>query len=1395
MASFDPVSGSLSVLGGIAGASVAVESVSNGAIKVVVEGQLMSSAPGDPSFDPALAGANAATLHRISLIGGGSTDTLTLHNLTGNDLAITTDGSVRLTGTVTEANRLTITSGSMTVEGVVQAGTLAPTSTGLLDIESNGSLSALPNGNIGLLTAAADHFVNVGQVRADGTNGGSITITARDYLNAGTVSASGAAGSGGTVQVRSTHSYIDTAAARTTASGTGGAGGRVSINGGSGGRLFSSGDFDATGTTGGSIDLLGQHIYLFAATGDASGSAGSGGRIRVGGDFQGKNPNVSNAQTVDVTGATVLRANASSGGTAGRVIVWSQTSTDFSGSVSAKSSGGAGGFIEVSSHGQLNYGGNAVAGKGGTLLLDPKDLVISSASDTSPGVFPQFNLPDPAGDNPPGTDYFGTQVIPLSTGNIVVNGGNEGAVYLFNGQTGALISKLTGNPGDSMEITALTNGNFVVADTSWNNSVGAVTWGSGITGVNGPISTANSLIGTSQGGFQDFKITPLTNGNYVVSNAGWHGGEGAVTWGNGTTGTTGIVSAANSLVGTSIYDGVGSGNGGSIAGVIALTNGNYVVDSPNWNGGAGVVTWANGKAGIAGTISAANSLVGSSAGDSVGLGGVTALTNGNYVVDSFNWNGAENLEGAVTWGNGTTGIAGTISAANSLIGGNGYDSVGLGGVTVLTNGNYVVASPSWNVGEGAATWGNGATGITGTISAANSLVGNLDPNVGSNVSSQGITALANGNYVVNSPRWNGHGAVTWGNGITGTTGDVSTTNSLICHDANQANSNADVVVLALTNGNYLVWDSHWNGDLGEVTWGNGAMGITGTVSAANSLVGSNPGDLVGGGRDIIALTNGNYVVASPYWNFGEGAVTWSNGTTGITGTISAANSLVGTYPSKDQVGSARVWALANGNYVVLTDYLNGFGAATWGNGTTGTTGTVSASNSLTGLHESLAKGPFWVTSLPDGNYLVSAYEGGASGFTTWVDGATGKTLDGQNSVDAQNTLLGAAAVGPVGSSSPFAFLAANAFGSTVTIGFTDPNLLSYAFGQDQMIAVTPDFITRTLNAGTNVTLQASNDITVNSSILEKPAGTPGSLTLDAGRSILLNASINTAGGNLTLIGNDSKANGVVDSDRDAGNAVITMASGVTLNTGAGKLSVDLKNSTNKTNNGSGVVTLLGITASSTTLSSASALGISINGTTPGDGVATGSYTEVNVTGPINLNGASLEVMHSAATAQGTSFIIVQSTVGISGTFKGLNEGATVTASDGTAFTISYQGDGGKEVVLTQITASPPPAPPPSPPPAPPPGSPPPGPPPAPPPGGSPPAPPSGSSPAFPPTLHTPYLLALFDQLLKGIETMNSNGTVTVTDSFFGFPLVSTYNSAGYLVNVTFFGLNITALFA
>ena len=752
---FDPVGGRLTLA-----ASSAEVSATDGVLAIRLDGM-----PAGPTH------FRAAELHGITLTGGGTSDVLTLGDLSSaGDLLITSDGGVTVTGAVRAG------------------GTLRVRAAGLLDVE--GSLSGTA------IAASADRVIEVGHVSADRT----VTVTARDYFSAGSLVAPG-----GSIRVDFTDSYIDTTTARTSAATSGGAGGTVTIDGGAAGRLFASGRFDAGGAVGGVIGLFGEDVLLVGASVDASGSAGRGGTVRVGGDSRGSNPAVPNARAVDVTGSTTLRADGTGGG---RVIVWSQVRTDFAGSASARGTGTAGGSIEVSSAGVLNYVGQADAGPGGTLLLDPKNLTVS---DTPVGIFPQFSLV-----NPGKNGSFGAHVLTLSMGNIAVSdptvNNNAGAVYLFNGKTGALVNALVGTIGGSKGdrvgtgpaadgLTALPDGNFVVDSFFWNGGRGAVTWVNGTTGLSGPVSSLNSLVGTLPGattagdavGLGDIYV--LTNGNYVVSSPGWNGSRGAVTFGSGSAGVVGAVSAGNSLVGSSPGDRIGSVPQGSFDNIVNLTNGNFVVPSPTWNGNRGAVTWANGTTGITGTISAANSLIGMHPGDFVGLAvgdfgnqvGITALSNGNYVVSSNQWNAGA---GAATWGNGTTGVNGTISATNSLIGDNNAhpsgDHVGAG-VTALTNGDYVVASPAWNSNEGAATWGDGASGVVGLVSSGNSLVGGAQgflQGTGDMVG-QMVTALTNGNYVVASPNWSNPagsstvGAVTWASGASGLSGVVSTSNSLV----------------------------------------------------------------------------------------------------------------------------------------------------------------------------------------------------------------------------------------------------------------------------------------------------------------------------------------------------------------------------------------------------------------------------------------------------------------------------------------------------------------------------------------------------------------------------------------------------------------------------------------
>jgi hypothetical protein len=397
-------------------------------------------------------------------------------------------------------------------------------------------------------------------------------------------------------------------------------------------------------------------------------------------------------------------------------------------------------------------------------------------------------------------------------------------------------------------------------------------------------------------------------------------------------------------------------------GTTALTNGNYVVTSHAWNNGtvalAGAVTWGNGSTGIIGPVNTSNSLYSSIANVLVGFPGVTALTNGNYVVSSMNWN---EYAGAVTWGNGRTGTVGAVNATNSLVGALVWDQVGTGGVTALTNGNYVVSSQEWRTGNmrpGAVTWCDGDTGLVGTVNTSNSLYGSSAGDAGGST----VTALTNGNYVVTNPSWNNGstanvGAVTWCVGSTGNVGAISATNSLLGTNAEDQVGSSGVI--ALTNGNYVVCSSKWkNGSLAEagaVTWADGSLATSSVVSTANSLVGSSAGDQIGSGA-AIAMTNGNYAVLSSKWKNGSlinaGAVTWADGNITTSASVSSLNSLIGSH-AEDQVGSGGVVALANGHYVVRSllwdnGLIRDAAALTWSSGITGISGAISATNSQIG---------------------------------------------------------------------------------------------------------------------------------------------------------------------------------------------------------------------------------------------------------------------------------------------------------------------------------------------------------------------------------------------------------------------------------------------------------------
>ena len=593
--------------------------------------------------------------------------------------------------------------------------------------------------------------------------------------------------------------------------------------------------------------------------------------------------------------------------------------------------------------------------------------------------------------------------------------------------------------GSDSHVTVLRDGNYVIVNEAWGaagvTGLGAVTWGSGVSGVSGNITSSNSLVGTKKHDFAAAYVLALRSGNYVVGSPFWDNGDiidaGAVTWADGDSALSGHISVESSLIGSSEHERVGDR-------IVRLRNGNYVSVNGATRENEGEhcdncvvsTTWADQDEGIAGQVSSSNSLM--SVGSSRRIN-VLPLRNGNYVVSRPGWkrDGLEEV-GAVTWGNGLSGVIGEVSAGNSLIGTLEGDRVG-GEVIDLPNGNFVVLSQQWNGGRGAATWGDGLLGAVGEVSPENSFTGPAEYTQG--LGQWGAIELVGGNYLVTSYIKSQGGTVhsgqmiTWGDGASKSAGEISTSNSFLTIGHSDP-------VIPLPNGNYIILQETWSAgagapSVGAVTWGDGGVGVFGTASTLNSLVGRNDNDL----RVLGVMFNedGNYVVSSPLWDSDQavdvGALTWINGATGLVGPITSENSLIGLTagdcisgvvdvchgPGTGNNGyerrAATVHRVANGNFIVASPLwdngtVSDVGAVTWIDGKTGQIGTVTTQNSLVGSTAGDQIGRR-VSAFRDGNYVVISekWDSGNledAGAVTWADGAVRMV----GSVSADNSLIG-----------------------------------------------------------------------------------------------------------------------------------------------------------------------------------------------------------------------------------------------------------------------------------------------------------------------------------------------------------------------------------------------------
>ena len=173
--------------------------------------------------------------------------------------------------------------------------------------------------------------------------------------------------------------------------------GRIILDGGNGGTV-STGTLDASGLaasqTGGTVKVLGDSVTLGSGSiVNVSGDAG-GGTALIGGNYQGKGPE-QNATNTTVDANAAIKADAVTTGNGGQVVVWSDGTTKFDGTISAKggSLSGDGGGVETSGK-EIRLGDNtkviatAAVGKFGTWLLDPNIIEIISGTSGSVSGLP-----------------------------------------------------------------------------------------------------------------------------------------------------------------------------------------------------------------------------------------------------------------------------------------------------------------------------------------------------------------------------------------------------------------------------------------------------------------------------------------------------------------------------------------------------------------------------------------------------------------------------------------------------------------------------------------------------------------------------------------------------------------------------------------------------------------------------------------------------------------------------------------------------------------------------------------------------------------------------------------------------------------------------------------------
>ena len=384
------VSGSVSI-----NAAPGVTTINQSSHRAIVNWQSFSIQPGETTrFNQP--SSSAAILNRV--VGGNPSQLLGNLSANGQVFLINPNGVLVGAGATIHTGAFVASTRDVSNTQFMQGGALDFTGTSGAAITNLGSIHAA-QGDVQLIAFTVDNQGSLGAPRgtaglASGTHvlfapADSQRILVRpEAVNSGGSVANSGVISAAQVELKAAggnpYALAINAGGSISAISIDNVGGRIMLNARAGTTQV---DGTLAARDGGRIEVTGQHVRLTGqASLDVSGAAG--GAISVGGGYQGKDAQLQNAESLTVAAGARLNADAGARGDGGRIILWSDGHTAYQGHLSAHggSSGGDGGFAEISGKYTLEYRGSvdlrAPAGKTGTLLLDPTDITIVSAAAT-----------------------------------------------------------------------------------------------------------------------------------------------------------------------------------------------------------------------------------------------------------------------------------------------------------------------------------------------------------------------------------------------------------------------------------------------------------------------------------------------------------------------------------------------------------------------------------------------------------------------------------------------------------------------------------------------------------------------------------------------------------------------------------------------------------------------------------------------------------------------------------------------------------------------------------------------------------------------------------------------------------------------------------------------------